>query len=255
MIATAAAAAEADRVEVLSPRRGQAVEDDEARGRRLLQQAVEALGGQAYLGVKSVVGTGIYSPFDPKGERGQVLPFIDYILYPGSERTEFGKGKKRTIRTNAGGAGWFFDAEQKQLRDQTPEEIESFRRGLMHNIDTILRTWDRPGVRIRALPEKQLWFRQRGLGAELTMPGPGGSPEVVSVYLDPDNKRPVKVAYGDEEDRFFLYQSFNGIFVPLTIDHYKADEQVARIRYDGVDFNRALDPRLFEKPAGADKVK
>lgn len=233
----------------------QSADDAGARGRLLLNRAVGALGGQKYLEVKSVVGTGLYYPFGEKGERGQVLPFVDYIVYPDRERTEFGKGKKKTVRANVGSTGWFYDGEMKKLRDQTPDEIAEFQRGLAHNVDTILRAWDRPGIQVRALEETQLWFRQRGMGIELTLPVAGGASEVVTVYIDPDNYRPVKVAFAAEEDRLYLYQSFDGVQVPLTIDHYKAGVQTARIRYDGIDLDRPIDLKLFEKPPGANKVR
>ncbi len=250
------AAAEATSYLASSPRTsGQGGPDDpERRGRSLLQRAVEALGGSKYANVKTFVGTGVYSPFNEKGERGLVVAFVDYIRYPDSERTEFGKGKSRLIQTNVGLNGWIFDGEQKKLRDQTPEEIASHQRGLQHNIDTIIRSWQQ-AVKVRALPELLLWFRQRGTGIELSLRPPDGSSETVTVFVDPDNNRPVRLSYGNEEDRFYLYQTFNGVQIPLTIDHYKADVQTARIRYDGVELDRPLDAKLFEKPAHVNQVK
>src|SRR5262245_35333501 len=60
----------------------------------IINKAIEVLGGSAYLSVTSVVGKGFFSPF----HEGAAMPparFLDYIVYPDRERTEFsGSGIK-----------------------------------------------------------------------------------------------------------------------------------------------------------------
>jgi hypothetical protein len=65
----------------------------------------------------------------------------------------------------------------------------------------------------------------------------------------------VKLAYGDEEERFYLYQDFDGIKLPLRIDRYKGDLQVSRASFEDVRVNVPIDPKLFEKPPSPDKVR
>jgi hypothetical protein len=234
----------------------QTANDSERQAREVLESAISALGGQKYLDIKSLIGRGLYSQFNDKGELQALLPFVDYIAYPDRERTEFGKGKRRFIQTNVGATGWIFDGEAKNIRDQKEEEIENFQRGLRRNIDLILRArWRTEGAKLRYLGEKELWFRQRGVGVEIAFPMPEDSREVVELYFDPQTRLPVKLTYDNEEDRFYLYQIYGGIQVPLRVDHFKGDVQTARISYDAVELNASIDPKLFDKPVNPDKIK
>jgi len=230
--------------------------ESEKRAREVLEAATEALGGQKYLTVKSVIGRGLYSQFNEKGELQALLPFVDYIVYPDRERVEFGKGKQRFIQTNVGESGWIYDGQSRNLRDQKEEEIANFKRGLRRNIDTIMRgRWRAAGVTLRFLGERELWFRQRGEGVEITFPLEGEVTERVEVYFDPHTHLPVKLAYDNEEDRFYLYQEFGGIKASMRVDHFKGDLQTARISYDSIEFNAPVDHTLFEKPLRPDKIK
>jgi hypothetical protein len=230
--------------------------ESDARARELLEAATRALGGEKYLGVRSVIARGLYSRFNERGDLQAFVPFVDYIVYPDRERTEFGKGKDRFIQTNVGARGWIYDGESRNLRDQKEEEVAQFLRGLRRNIDTIMRgSWRTPGTRLRFLGERELWFRQRGVGVEISFPTGDDKPERVEVYFDPQTKLPVRVAYDDQEDRFYLYQDFGGIKAALRIDHFKGEAQVARISIESIEFNAPIDPTLFDKPAGPHKIK
>jgi len=226
-----------------------------SQARQLLHAAIEALGGETFLALKTIVGKGMYSQFDENGNLEFLAKFVDYIVYPDKERTEFGKGKNRFIQTNIGTTGWIYDGQQKAIRDQTPEQVENFQRGFRHSLDNILRRWHQSKPPLRYLGEREIWFRQRGQGVEIRFTLPDGSEDVVEVYIDPQTHLPLSVAYGNEEDRFFLYQDIDGIRWPFRIDHYRNGVQTSRIAYSSVVFNRAVDPRLFEKPTNPKKVK
>jgi hypothetical protein len=231
----------------------QAQSDSPARA--LLDAATPVMGGQKLLDIKTMIGRGKYTQFTEKGELALLEDFVDYIVYPDKERTEFGKGKKRYIQTNVGSAGWIYDGEQKAIREQTPEQVENFQRALRHNLDHLLRRSRQPDVKLRYLGEKEIWFRQRGRGVEIRLPVDGGKEEVVELYIDPLTREPVKVAFENEEDRFFLYRESSGVNWPMRIDHYKAGVQTSRIAYNSIEFNQSVDPRLFEKPENPNKVK
>jgi hypothetical protein len=127
---------------------------------------------------------------------------------------------------------------------------------MRRDLHTIMRgRWRAEGVKLRYLGEKELWFRQRGAGVEIAFPMGEDSREVVEIYFDPKTFLPVKLAYDDEEDRFYLFQDYNGVQFPLRIDHFKSDLQTARISYDAVELNPTLDPNLFDKPTNPDKIK
>ncbi len=229
-------------------------QEDQARA--LLEAATRALGGERYLALKSLAGRGLYTQFDEREQVQALFPFALYVLYPDHERVEFGRGKDRFIQVNAGARGWIYDGPSRNLRDQKEEEIARFRTAQRRSLETVMRDlWRRPEVKLRYLGERELWFRQRGIGVELVIPLEGEAVDRIHIYFDPQTYLPVKLAYGDEEERFYLYQDFDGIKLPLRIDRYKGDLQVSRASFEDVRVNVPIDPKLFEKPLSPDKVR
>lgn len=227
----------------------------ESQARAVLDAAIQAMGGEKLLTITTIISKGKYTQFDEKGELIALEDFVDYIVYPDKERTEFGKGKRRFIQTNVGATGWIYDGEQKAIREQTPEQVENFQQGFRRNLDHLLRRSRQPDVQLRYLGEQEIWFRQRGQGVEIRFPLADGKEEVIQLYIDPQTRQPIQLSYGDEEDRFFLYREFDGINWPLRVDHYRGQRQTARVSYSFIAFNQPVDHHLFEKPEHPDKVK
>jgi len=95
------------------------------KAEQIVNRAIEVLGGTSYLNVRTVIGRGFYTPFH-EGASQIPVRFVDYIVYPDKERTEFGSGV-RTIQVNFGDQGWLFDGAAKTLNDQKPEQIADFK--------------------------------------------------------------------------------------------------------------------------------
>src|SRR5689334_21679754 len=87
----------------------------------VLQKAVKNLGGDKYLAVKSQVGRGKFSIF-----KDNVLMsfqnFVDVIVFPEKERTEFRGGKSRTVQVNVANTGWVYDGEVEKVKEQDEEQ-------------------------------------------------------------------------------------------------------------------------------------
>src|SRR3989442_321658 len=82
----------------------------------IVTRAIEVLGGTAYLNIKTVVGRGFYTAFQD-GMSQFPARFLDYLVYPDRERTEFTSNGIRVIQTNASGIGWVFDGATKTITD------------------------------------------------------------------------------------------------------------------------------------------
>src|ERR1044072_3406551 len=97
------------------------------KSQEIIDRAIAALGGQKYLNVQTVIGKGFFTTF--KDGMSQIpTRFLDYIYYPDSERTEFFPNGIRSIQTNVGDTGWMFDGAVKKISDQTPAQVEDFKR-------------------------------------------------------------------------------------------------------------------------------
>ena len=104
----------------------------------VIKRAVENLGGEKYLNVKSQVSRGRFSTL----REGMVLSsqtFVDVIVFPDKERTEFKNRGIKITQTNTGSTGWLFDGEQDIVREQTEIQVANFKRSIRTSLDNLLR--------------------------------------------------------------------------------------------------------------------
>src|SRR5215207_7891185 len=110
------------------------------KSQQIIDRAIETLGGQKYLDVQTVIGKGFYTTF--RDGMSQIpARFLDYIAYPDRERTEFTGAGIRTIQTNADDTGWMFDGALKKISDQTPAQVEDFKRTMKTGLESLLHGW------------------------------------------------------------------------------------------------------------------
>lgn len=69
---------------------------DEAVIRGLFQDAIEAMGGEAYLNVKDMTSEGQFFQFNRDGDNSGLIKYVDYTRLPDKSRHE--AGNKRGIR-------------------------------------------------------------------------------------------------------------------------------------------------------------
>src|SRR3982751_4782565 len=142
-----------------------AANDDKAEG--ILKKAVQLVGGDRYLAVKNQIGRGKYSMI----REGAVISFqsfIDVLVYPDKERTEFkGQGVK-TVQTNVGNSGWTFDGNNEMIRVQDEGQVASFKRGLRVSLDNLLRGYWRGDATLTYAGRRQAGLGKRNDVVKLT---------------------------------------------------------------------------------------
>src|SRR5476649_946484 len=82
------------------------------KAEKIVQRAIEVLGGDRYLAVKTVTGRGFFTDYKD-GVSGIPVRFVDYISFPDRERTEFSGGGMRIVQSNFAAQGWIFDGMAK----------------------------------------------------------------------------------------------------------------------------------------------
>lgn len=231
------------------------------RGVELIKQAIEARGGQRYLTFKSLTATGQFTQFD-KGSSTIPLPFLDIIVYPDKERTEFGKGKKknRRIQVNVGQTGWVYDGDAETLKDQTDRQLRAFQEELELSLDGLLRGgWQRPGVQVRFYGREEIRPGERADVVAIQV-----RPEqTVYLWLDRSTHLPMSLSYekmGEaglvkRETRFFQYVPYDGVKFPNIVDYYRDGIQESRVNYESVKLDAPVSPEIFTKPANVKALK
>jgi len=233
----------------------------DAKAEQILRRAVEALGGNNYMSVHSEIGRGLFTPFRD-GVSGIPSAFVDYIVFPDRERTEFRNSDGRVIQTNIGAKGWVFDGAKRSIKDMTPEQAEDFRFSMRTSIDSVLRgLWRKEsGVTLAYIGRREAGLARRneavrltyadGLAVEFEFGARDGLPaKVIYTRKDSEGKE------ATEEDRFAQFVATDGILAPFIIDHYRANLQTSRINYKSLEFNAIIGDDLFNKPINLKALK
>ncbi len=235
------------------------------KSQQIIDHAIEVLGGQKYLGVQTVLGKGFYTSF--KDGLSQIpARFLDYISYPDSERTEFTGAGIRTIQTNSGDSGWTFDGGVKKISDQSPAQVEEFKRGLKTGLEYLLKGyWKKEGGKITYAGRREAGLAKRNETIRLTYPDGwwieyefGAKDYLPSKIIykrehkDPDSGDVVEMA---EEDQLLKFITVDGVTAPWVIDHFVNGKQTSRINYESVQYNSRFPENIFTKPADIKAIK
>lgn len=225
----------------------------------VIKKAVEMLGGDKYLQVKTQIGRGKYSIL----REGVVLSFqtfVDVIVFPDNERTEFKSAGIKIVQTNSGNAGWIFDGSAQVLNDQSTEQVEGFKRGMRASLDNLLRGYWRGKAELSYIGKREAGIGKRNEVVKLTynddfsvefeFAATDGLPmKAIYKRLNPDNED-VK-----EEDRYAQFVDVQGINTPFIIDHFTNGLQTSRINYESIEFNKNISDKIFIKPSNVKELK
>jgi hypothetical protein len=237
----------------------------EEKAEKILQQGIQALGGDRYLKIQSVIGRGFFTEYQD-GISGIPIKFVDYILYPDKERTEFNGGGARIIQTNFGGRGWVFDGAAKTIKDQNDQQLEDFRIAMRVGVENLLHGWWRAqGATLSYAGRREAGLARRNETVKLTYPDGFW----IEYEFSAVENMPAKVIYArkrkkpdsdekediTEEDRLYKFVSLEGAQAPLVIDHFRGGVQTSRINYESYEFNKTIPDSLWTKPSDIKKVK
>jgi len=107
-----------------------------AKAKEIMNQAIDALGGAAYLNVHDATCSGRLGTFDHSGELTGFGHFIDYTIPPFKERQE-NLPKRNIIEVYNGNKGWELD--RGGVSDAPPSDLVDFQEGVKKDLDNILR--------------------------------------------------------------------------------------------------------------------
>jgi len=235
-----------------------AANKSDEKAEAILKKAVQVMGGDKYLNVKTQIGRGRYSVIRD-GAVVSFQSFIDVIVFPDKERTEFKGSGVKTVQVNSGGNGWTFDGNNQTIKDQGQAQIVDFKQGIRTSLDNLLRGGWRNQATLSYVGQRPSTLGKRNDVVKLTY-NDGFSVE----FEFADDGTPAKAIYKrqnadneaiTEEDHYAQFVDIGGIKVPYIIDRVSNGKPGSRINYDSVEFNSPVPDSVFAKPANAKDLK
>ena len=221
-----------------------------AKAKEILQQAIQGLGGSAYLGIRDVDCVGRISQFGHAGELSGFEKFEDYSIPPFKDRTE-NVPKRNIIEVMNGNKGWTLD--RGGVSDAPGADVARYQEDTKKDLDYILRT---------RIKEPNMIFRYAG-------------PDIVDlkeadwVELVDSENRTIKIAIGRsdhlpirkivdtrdsntrmktaETEFYSNYHPIDGVQTPFQITRERNHIKVYQVFFESCQYNTNLSDSLFTK--------
>jgi hypothetical protein len=237
-------------------------ETRQERGKRVIEEALEALGGKRFLGMQDRVESGRAYSFYREELSGLTVAKI-YTKYlprpepvpPGffglRERQAFGKDEYSAVLFTGEG-GW--EITFRGARPLPEDLLERYRLSTLQNIFYILRQrLGEPGL-IFESQGSDVWMNQPVEVVDIT----DSENRVVTVYFHRSTKLPLRQVFYrrdpktrrriEEDMEFGKYREVDGIQWPFTMVRRRDAEKVYEIFSETVVINQNLSDSLFALP-------
>ena len=232
---------------------------DAGKAEVIIAKAVQNLGGEKYLQVRSQVGRGKFSLMR-EGTLISFQSFIDVLVFPDKERTDFKGAGTRTVQANSGNTGWLYDDSLDTIKVQNEAQVASFKLGIRTSIDNLLHGHWRGDAELAYIGKRPATLGKRnevvrlrfkdGFTVEFEFASDDGLPQKAIYKRTTAEGEEVK-----EEDRYAQFIDVSGIKTPFIVDRFSNGQQSSRINYESVDFNKTIPDWIFAKPANPKDAK
>lgn len=225
-------------------------EQSAARARELIQTAIQALGGKAYLEVRDLYRIGRLAQFSRTGELSGYIRFYDYVKLPDKNRTEYSQ-KRNIIQVYTSQEGWELD--RGGVQEAPPESLERYQRGLKRDVDYLFRyRLNEEGMAFRyggsdILDLKQVEWIEVSDRDRLTL----------RVALDRSTHLPIRAMYTyrdpatrlrvEEVEHFGNYHVIQGVRTPMQILRERNGVNYYQVFFEKYEYNVGLDDSLFTR--------
>jgi outer membrane lipoprotein-sorting protein len=241
---TGAAAAQTQNPELLLP------EQSAAKAKQLLQQAIQALGGDAYLNVRDVTCSGRASQFGHSGELTGYVEFFDYTKLPDKERTEY-SSKRNIIEVYNGDKGWILD--RGGVQDAPEEALTERRENEKKDIDALLRhRMKEPGMVLRYAGPDVVDLKEADWVELVDSEG-----RTIRIALDRSTHLPIRKVVvtrdsstrlrTEEVEYYSNYHPIQGLETPFQVASERNGLKISQVFLKECQYNTGVSDSLFTK--------
>ena len=228
------------------------------KAKQIIDQAIQALGGQAYLNVTDMKLEGRGYTFHHGQPNSLGTIFWRFRKFPDKDRVELTK-KRDIIQIYSGDKG--YEITYKGVRDlEAKDQLDPYLRRRHYSLDLVLRQWlHQPGVAL--FYEGQKVAAQKETDQVTIM---NNKNEAVTLNVDINTHLPVKKTYSwrdptdkernVEDEIFDNYRPIQNIMTPFDTTRVFNGEMQAQTFLTNASYNEGLSDTLFD-PQAADKSK
>jgi hypothetical protein len=230
--------------EVLMP------EQSAAKAKGLIQQAIDSLGGQAYLNVHDVTCTGKLSQFGHSGELNGFQTFIDYAEPPLKDRTE-NLPKRNLIEVYDNDKGWVLD--RGGVSEAAASDVARYEEDIKVDLDNILRhRIHEPNMIFRydssdVVDLKEADWIELVDNENRTIRIAFARSTHLPIRKTVDTRNPSTQMRGEEVEYYSLYHPIDGVQTPFQITRERNGLKIYQVFFDKCQYNTNLADSLFTK--------
>ena len=225
-------------------------EQSAAKAKQILEQAIEALGGSAYLNVHDVTCTGRLGQFDHSGAVTGFGKFIDYTQPPFKDRQE-NLPKRNIIQVFNGDKGWELD--RGGVSDAPQADLAEFKDEVLMDIDNILRhRIHEPGMVLRyggsdIVDLKPADWVELVDGDNRTIRIAFASGSHLPIRKTAATRNPRTQMKSEEVEYYSNFHPIDGVQTPFQITRERNNIKIFQVFFDKCDYNTSVSDALFTK--------
>lgn len=223
------------------------------KAKSIIDQGIQALGGQAWLTVRDREQQGRTYGFHAGRPSGGGGLFWSFFEFPERERVEFTK-ERDIAQVFIGNKG--YEITYKGPHPVEAKDLDDYLRRRRFSLDTVLRTWVND-------PSVVLLFDGNAVAAQhpaLQVTLINAKNEGVTLYFDIDTHLPMKKTFewrdpvdrqkNLEEEVYDNYKPVSGIMAPYSITRFFNGDMSNQRFLNSVTINQGLDPAMFDPNSG-----
>jgi hypothetical protein len=234
-------------------------EDENVRkARALLDQAIRALGGQAYLEIQDMSQEGRSYSFYHGRPNSTGLLFWRFTKFPDKERVELTK-KRDVVYVYNGDKG--YEITFKGTATEDPKTMAEYIRRRRYSLDWVLRRWlKEAGI---ALFYDGAAVADQKQADQVTILNANN--EAVTIYIDSVTHLPIKKSFtwrdpvdkekNVEDEVYDGYRDVQGIMTPHSVTRFYNGDMAMQRFLTSVSYNQGLSDSKFSATATYDPEK
>ena len=226
------------------------------KAKTLLDQMLQALGGNSYLNIEDISQEGRTYGFHLGQSEGVGVVFWRFYKFPDKDRVELTK-KRDVVYVYRGDKG--FEITYKGTRSDDPKTVSEYLRRREYSLDWVIRRWlPQPGI--------ALFYEGHTVAAQkdteqVTITS--ASNQSVTLYIDTSTHLPVKKTFSwrdltdkqrnVEDEIYDAYRPVQGVMTPFSVTRFYNGDMSSQRFLNSVSYNKGLSDSMFAADVTAPK--